>query len=72
MDGGEDQDQVDGENSKVSSTVLGVNRAVGVQVEDTGEKEIINTGLLRCIFLYHYQMNIVLKLDVPGLLGTSL
>ena len=42
----------DGESSKVSSAVLGVNRAVGDQVEDTGEKEIINTGLvLRCFFV---------------------
>jgi len=36
----------DGQSSKVSSAVLGVNRAVGDQVEDTGEKEIINTGLV--------------------------
>ena len=36
----------DGESSKVSSAVLGVNRAVGEQVEDTGEREIINTGLV--------------------------
>ena len=36
----------DGESSKVSSAVLGVNQAVGEQVKDTGEKEIINTGLV--------------------------
>ena len=36
----------DGKSSKVSSAVLGVNRAVGEQVEDTGEREILNTGLV--------------------------
>ena len=36
----------DGESSKVSSAVLGVNKAVGEKVEDTGEKEIVQTGLV--------------------------
>ena len=35
-----------GQSSKVSKAVLGVNRAVGDQVEDTGEREILNTGLV--------------------------
>jgi len=36
----------DGAGSKVSSVLLGVNRPVGEQVEDTGKREILNTGLV--------------------------
>ena len=62
----------DGESSKVSSAVLGVNRAVGEQVEDTGEKEIIDTGL---VLRYVFASNLATyypKMDVSGLLDTSL
>merc|ERR1712013_897578 len=36
----------DGAGSKVSSVLLGVNKPVGEQVEDTGKREILNTGLV--------------------------
>ena len=38
--------QSDGAGSKVSSVLLGVNKPVGEQVEDTGKREILNTGLV--------------------------